>query len=112
VLTGYALAAMTMVEIYASGTLLGVRLTAGEYVRMTLLTFVGLIPFAALGILLGRLLTPDSMGPALSGMTAALAILGGVWFPNVLRASRIRARHEADVARGPPVSDTARPPGV
>ena len=81
VLTGYALAAMTIVLIYAAGTLLGVRLTASEWVRMTLLILVGLIPFAALGILIGHLLTPDSIGPALGGMTAALAILGGVWFP-------------------------------
>ena len=81
VLTGYALALMTILLIYASGTLLGVRLTAGEWVRMTALILVGLIPFAALGILFGHLLTPDSIGPALGGTTAALAILGGVWFP-------------------------------
>ncbi len=96
VLTGYALASLTILLIYAAGTLLGVRLTAGEWVRMTLLILVGLIPFAALGILFGHLLTPDSIGPALGGMTAALAILGGVWFPI--------AHHGVmyDVARGLP----------
>ncbi len=114
---------------------------------MTALILVGLIPFAALGILFGHLLTPDSIGPALGGMTAALSILGGVWFPisqhgvmhdiaqvlpvvlarpgrahrrrrqrlgrdglgrrrsldarrRVLRAPRVRARHEAHVVRG------------
>jgi ABC-2 type transport system permease protein len=81
VLTGYMLASLTILLIYAAGTVLGVRLTADEWVRMTALILVGLIPFAALGILFGHLLTPDSIGPALGGMTAALSILGGVWFP-------------------------------
>jgi ABC-2 type transport system permease protein len=81
VLTGYMLAAMTMVLLYVAGSALGVSLTVSEWVRMTLLLLVGLIPFAALGILFGHLLTPDSIGPAIGGLTAALSILGGVWFP-------------------------------
>jgi ABC-2 type transport system permease protein len=48
---------------------------------MTLLILVGLIPFAALGILLGHLLTADSIGPAIGGTTALFAFLGGSWFP-------------------------------
>jgi ABC-2 type transport system ATP-binding protein len=35
----------------------------------------------ALGILIGHLLTADSVGPAIGGVTALLSILGGVWFP-------------------------------
>ena len=81
VLTGYMLAGMTMVLLYAAGSVLGVRLSGSEWARMTLLLLVGLIPFAALGILLGHLLTPDSIGPAIGGLTAGLSILGGVWFP-------------------------------
>ena len=34
---------------------------------MTGLILVGLVPFAALGILLGHMLTPDSIGPAMGG---------------------------------------------
>jgi ABC-2 type transport system permease protein len=48
---------------------------------MTILILVGLAPFAALGILMGHLLTSDSIGPAMGGTTALLALLGGVWFP-------------------------------
>ena len=48
---------------------------------MTALILVGLLPFAALGIVLGHLLTPDSIGPVMGGSTALLAILGGTWFP-------------------------------
>ncbi len=81
VFTGYVMAASTIALLYISGAVLGVRLPAGEWIRMTELLLVGLIPFAALGILLGHLLTPDSIGPALGGTTALLSFLGGVWFP-------------------------------
>jgi hypothetical protein len=48
---------------------------------MTLYMLIGLVPFAAIGILLGHLLTPESVGPALGGSIALFAFLGGVWFP-------------------------------
>ena len=48
---------------------------------MTVLILIGLIPFAALGILLGHLLTVDSIGPAMGGGISLLALLGGTWFP-------------------------------
>ncbi len=48
---------------------------------MTGLLLVGLVPFAALGIAIGHLLTPDSIGSALGGSISLLALLGGVWFP-------------------------------
>jgi ABC-2 type transport system permease protein len=81
VLTAYLMALVTLVVLYASGIALGVSLSAHEWVKMTLLILVGLIPFAALGILFGHLLTVDSIGPAMGGATALLALLGGVWFP-------------------------------
>ena len=39
-------------------------LSAGAWLEMIGLMLVGLIPFAVLGILLGHLLTLDSLGPA------------------------------------------------
>ena len=47
---------------------------------MTGYLLVGLIPFAALGILLGHLVTADAVGPTVGGASALLAFLGGVWF--------------------------------
>jgi ABC-2 type transport system permease protein len=81
VLTGYAMAGATIVLLYAAGASLGVHLEAGNWVQMTLLLLVGLIPFAALGIFMGHVLTADSVGPTIGGVTALLSILGGVWFP-------------------------------
>ena len=54
---------------------------AERWLEMTGLILVALIPFAILGIALGHLLTIDSMGPALGGITALFAFLGGTWFP-------------------------------
>jgi ABC-2 type transport system permease protein len=81
VLTGYLMAATTLCALYAAGLTLGVSLSAHEWARMTGLILVGLLPFAALGIVFGHLLTPDSIGPAMGGATAVFAILGGTWFP-------------------------------
>jgi ABC-2 type transport system permease protein len=81
VLTAYAMAIITIGTLYISGAILGVSLPAGNWLAMTGLILVGLLPFAALGIALGHLLTVDSIGPAIGGLTAMLALVGGTWFP-------------------------------
>ncbi|MGD1058640.1 MAG: ABC transporter permease [Solirubrobacteraceae bacterium] len=81
VITAYMMAILTMLALYASGTSLGVSLTESEWLKMTGLILIGLVPFAALGVMLGHLLTPDSLGPAMGGGISLLALLGGIWFP-------------------------------
>jgi ABC-2 type transport system permease protein len=81
VVTGYLMCLLSLGTLYIAGATLGVSLPAGGWFRMTLFILVGLIPFAALGILLGHLLTQDAVGPAIGGTTALFAFLGGVWFP-------------------------------
>ncbi|HEV2945304.1 MAG TPA: ABC transporter permease [Solirubrobacteraceae bacterium] len=81
ILTAYMMALLTILVLYASGLALGVSMTAGDWLQMTLLILVSLVPFAALGIALGHMLTPDSIGPAVGGGVGLLAFLGGTWFP-------------------------------
>ncbi len=81
VLTGYVMALASLLLLYTAGATLGVSMPANLWVKMTALILVGLIPFAALGILLGHSLTVDSIGPVMGGLTALLSILGGAWFP-------------------------------
>jgi ABC-2 type transport system permease protein len=81
VLTAYMMALLSMVVMYICGTSLGVSLSAENWLKMTGLILVGLAPFAALGITLGHMLTPDSIGPAMGGGVSLFALLGGVWFP-------------------------------
>jgi ABC-2 type transport system permease protein len=81
VLSGYALALVSVGLLYGAGLSLDVRMAWDGWARMTALVLIGLVPFAALGILLGHVLTVDSMGPAIGGITALLALLGGAWGP-------------------------------
>ena len=65
-----------------SDAAVSVRLDSiGRWLGMTGLLIVGLLPFVALGIAVGHLLTIDSMGPAVGGGTAFFGFLGGQWFP-------------------------------
>jgi ABC-2 type transport system permease protein len=77
----YLLAGLSLALLYAAGAILGVRLPAGEWLAMTGLIVVGLIPFAAAGVLLGHKLNTDTIGPVLGGGTAILALVSGTWFP-------------------------------
>jgi ABC-2 type transport system permease protein len=81
ILTGYMTALAALLLLFVAGSALGVRLDAGDWLKMTGLILVGLIPFGALAIWLGHLITADAIGPAMGGLVAVLAVLGGVWFP-------------------------------
>lgn len=81
VLTAYAMAAISLALLYASGLVLGVRVQAGTWVSMTILIAIALLPFGAFGIAVGHMLTVDSIGPATGGIVSLLAIVSGTWFP-------------------------------
>jgi ABC-2 type transport system permease protein len=80
-LCAYLMAILTLAVLYLAGAMVGVKLDAGAWAAMTGLILVGLVPFLVLGILLGHLLTTDSLGPAMGGVTSLLALLGGAWGP-------------------------------
>jgi ABC-2 type transport system permease protein len=77
----YLTAVLTIVLLYLAGISLGVRLPASNWIEMTALILVALVPFAALGVLFGHLFTADSVGAAIGATTGILAFLGGSWFP-------------------------------
>ena len=81
IICGYVMSLLTIVVLYIAGSSMNVRLDARQWATMTLLLLVGLIPFAILGIMLGHMLKPDSLGPAVGGVTALFALLGGAWGP-------------------------------
>jgi ABC-2 type transport system permease protein len=81
VLTGYAMALISIALLYGAGLSLGVHLPIDRWIVMTLLLLVGLVPFAVMGVLIGHVVSTDSMGPAMGGTTAIFALLGGVWGP-------------------------------
>ena len=81
VLAGYVMAFCSMILLAVAGTSVGVRLSLRGWVTLIGLVVVGLVPFATLGIALGHLVSVDAMGPAMGGVTALLALLGGAWGP-------------------------------
>ena len=81
VASGYGLAIVSFGLLYGAGMTLGVRLSAVEWLELTGLLLVGLVPFAAMGVLIGHVVSVDSMGPAMGGLTALFALLGGAWGP-------------------------------
>jgi ABC-2 type transport system permease protein len=76
---GFLMALLAIALVSLAGTALGVRLDAGEWLTMIGLMLVGLIPVAVLGILLGHVVTPDSVAPAVGGTIMLLALLGGAY---------------------------------
>jgi len=81
VAAAYLSALLTIAVLYAAGIGLGVSLSTGAWLQMTGLLLVGLLPFAALGIMLGHLLGVEAVGPTIGGLSGVLGFLGGVWFP-------------------------------
>jgi ABC-2 type transport system permease protein len=81
VAAAYLTALLTILVLYAAGISLGVSLSAGRWLQMTGLLLVGLLPFAALGIMLGHLLGVEAVGPTIGAISGLLGFLGGVWFP-------------------------------
>lgn len=81
VAAGYVMALVSMALVDAAGVALGVRLPLVHWLVMSGLLLAGLVPFAAMGVLLGHVLSVDAMGPAMGGITALFAIFGGSWGP-------------------------------
>lgn len=73
-----ALPAIVLVGLTAAVTQ-HVRLSAGEWVAMIALMWVGTLPFAALGTLIGSLVDADAAQPLTIACLFALSILGGLW---------------------------------
>jgi hypothetical protein len=94
VLTGYAMAALTIATLYAAGALVGVRLPLERWLGMTGVILVGLLPFAALGVLLGHLLTAPIRSDLLQDVRSAA-------FPS------LPARRQAGDRRAAPPADMA-----
>jgi ABC-2 type transport system permease protein len=81
VVASYAMAITSLLLLYVAGASLGVSLAAHQWLEMTGLILIGLLPFAALGITLGHLVNVESVGPLTGGLLAILAFLAGTWFP-------------------------------
>ena len=82
----FALPAMLL--IYATAILVhGVQLTAGEWVGIILLMWVGVWPFALLGIALGYVTNDSTSFGVTYGLYMAISAAGGLWVPPAILPS-------------------------
>ena len=79
VASAYLLVLPTLVLLYLAGASLGVRLAAGQWLEMTGLILVGLVPFVVIGFVIGYLMPIDALTPALGGIVVLFSLFGGVY---------------------------------
>lgn len=65
----------------AGGLLEHVQLSAAEWVTSGVALWVGLLPFAALGVVVGYTAGPDAVQAVAPLITLGLSLLGGLWIP-------------------------------
>jgi ABC-2 type transport system permease protein len=68
----------------------GVSLTAGQWVAIVGLLWLGTAPFAALGILIGYITDDSSAFPVMYGIYLFLGAVGGLWMPTSVLPSALR----------------------
>ncbi|MFB7311278.1 ABC transporter permease [Streptomyces sp. NPDC056192] len=82
----------TVLAVLLAGALVnGVRLEAGQWISLTLLLWIGALPFTLLGIGNGYRLTPQATGVVNVAALMGFAIVGGLWFPLSLFPSWVRS---------------------
>ena len=79
VASAYLLVLPTLALLYLAGSVLGVRLAAGQWLEMTGLILVGLVPFIVIGFVVGYLISVDALTPALGGIVVLFSLFGGVY---------------------------------
>jgi ABC-2 type transport system permease protein len=80
--TGMMLALPAVILVPLVGVAVeGVSLDAAGWLRVTIGTWLAVIPFALIGLLIGQVGTPDSMQPIMSLTMMTMSMLGGVFIP-------------------------------
>lgn len=81
ILTSYVVALLVIVLMSLAAISLGVHFKLSQWGEIVGYTSIALIPFAALGIMIGHLIKGDSIGPVMGFSLSGFAILGGAYFP-------------------------------
>lgn len=79
VLAAYLVALPALVLLFLAGSILGVRLDAGQWFEMTGLLLVGLVPFVLMGLIAGHLVAEDALVPVMAGLVVLFALFGGAF---------------------------------
>ena len=80
--TAFLVSIPSLLLLYLAGRVVKhVSLPASTWAGVFGWTLLGLIPFVALGILIGHLIKAETLGPLSGALFTVLALLGGIWFP-------------------------------
>jgi ABC-2 type transport system permease protein len=80
--TAFLVSIPSLLLLYLAGRVLkGVHLPLSTWAAVFGWTLLGVLPFVALGILLGHLVKGETLGPLSGALFTFLALLGGIWFP-------------------------------
>ncbi len=79
VVAAFAVALPALVLPFAVGATFGVRLTLVEWLQMTGLLLVGLVPFIVMGITIGHLARPKVLPAVVGGLVVCFALFGGAF---------------------------------
>ncbi|TCN44476.1 ABC-2 type transport system permease protein [Kribbella orskensis] len=82
VILSLLLAIPPLVVVFAAGMIFGhVHLSAGQWASVALVSWLGALPFAGLGLVIGYVAKPDSVQPITGLTTILIAAFGGLWLP-------------------------------
>jgi len=71
-----------LIVVFATGMIFGhVHLSVGQWASVALVSWLGALPFAALGLVIGYVAKPDSVQPITGLATMLIAAFGGLWLP-------------------------------
>jgi len=82
VILSLLLAIPPLLVVFAFGMTFGhVHLSATQWMTVALVSWLGALPFAAIGLVIGYVAKPDSVQPITGLTTMLIAAFGGLWLP-------------------------------
>lgn len=79
VVAAFTVALSALVPPFAVGAAFGVRLTAVQWLQMTGLLLVGLVPFIVMGLTIGYLVRPALLPVVIGGLAMLFSLFGGAF---------------------------------
>ncbi|MFJ7218999.1 ABC transporter permease [Amycolatopsis sp. NPDC098790] len=81
VASAMAVALPVLVVVFVAGLAMGVHLTAGQWGLVLVSLWLGVLPFAVLGLAIGLFGKGDTVGAVTGALMMPLGMLGGLWIP-------------------------------
>lgn len=81
VISAMAVALPVLVVVFAAGLAMGIHLTPAQWGLVLVSLWLGVLPFAVLGLAIGLFGKGDTVGAVTGALMMPLGMLGGLWIP-------------------------------